>query len=100
LLRRAQAGDEPVLCRQDFGVRRHPIDRRQHGYAIVRKTRVSRRRQLKPPGHVFPQLGPCHSEKANFEILGRPVDSDFGANEIKTFVVTGDGVRETDLLEW
>ena len=34
-----------------------------------------------------------------FEILGRVIESDFGANEIKTFVLDGDEVRETDLLE-
>ncbi|MFL6015731.1 MAG: alpha-mannosidase [Gaiellaceae bacterium] len=36
---------------------------------------------------------------ARFELLGRAIESDFGANEIKTFVVNGDDVRETDLLE-
>jgi alpha-mannosidase len=37
---------------------------------------------------------------ARFEILGRVFESDFGATEIKTFVVSRDGeVRETDLLE-
>ncbi len=37
---------------------------------------------------------------ARFEILGRVIESDFGANEIKTFVVRGEEMRETDLLEW
>jgi alpha-mannosidase len=38
---------------------------------------------------------------ARIEVLGRTIDADFGANEIKTFVVPRDGgdVRETDLLE-
>jgi alpha-mannosidase len=39
------------------------------------------------------------SSHARFEILGRAIESDFRANEIKTFVVHGDEVRETDLLE-
>jgi alpha-mannosidase len=36
--------------------------------------------------------------RARFEILDRTIEADFGANEIKTFVVA-DEVRETDLLE-
>ena len=40
------------------------------------------------------------ASRARFEILGRVIEADFGANEIKTFVVVGDEVRETDLLEW
>jgi alpha-mannosidase len=34
--------------------------------------------------------------RARIELLGRTVDADFGANEIKTFV----DARETNLLEW
>ena len=35
------------------------------------------------------------------EFLGHTIEAEFGANEIKTFVVKGDGdIRETDLLEW
>ena len=37
---------------------------------------------------------------ARFEILGRVIESDFGANEIKTFVLARRRGRETDLLEW
>jgi alpha-mannosidase len=39
------------------------------------------------------------ASNARFEILGRVIECDFGANEIKTFVVRGDEARETDLLE-
>jgi alpha-mannosidase len=40
------------------------------------------------------------SGRARIEILGREIEADFGANEIKTFVVSrGGDVRETDLLE-
>ena len=39
---------------------------------------------------------------ARLQVLGRTIEAEFGANEIKTFVVPRDGgdVRETDLLEW
>jgi alpha-mannosidase len=41
------------------------------------------------------------ASRARIEVLGRTIDADLGANEIKTFVVPHDGgdVRETDLLE-
>jgi alpha-mannosidase len=39
--------------------------------------------------------------RARFEVLGHTIEAEFGAHEIKTFVVTQSGdVRETDLLEW
>ena len=39
---------------------------------------------------------------ATLEVLGRTIDADFGAHEIKTFVLPADGgpTIETDLLEW
>jgi alpha-mannosidase len=38
---------------------------------------------------------------ARIELFGHTIDAEFGANEIKTFVVArDDAVRETDLLEW
>jgi alpha-mannosidase len=41
------------------------------------------------------------ASRAHLEILDHAVEADFGAHEIKTFVVSSDGeVRETDLLEW
>jgi alpha-mannosidase len=41
------------------------------------------------------------ASRARFEVLGHTIEAEFGAHEIKTFVVTRSGdVRETDLLEW
>jgi alpha-mannosidase len=37
--------------------------------------------------------------RARLQVLGRTIEAEFGAHELKTFVV-GDDVREVDLLEW
>jgi alpha-mannosidase len=37
--------------------------------------------------------------RATLQVLGRTIEAEFGAHELKTFVV-GDDVREVDLLEW
>jgi alpha-mannosidase len=39
-------------------------------------------------------------ETASFDVLGTRIEAEFGAHELKTFVIRDGEVAETDLLEW
>jgi alpha-mannosidase len=50
---------------------------------------------------AYESAGRPERARIDLPLVGRRIDADFGAHEIRTFLVPADGdVIETDLLEW